>query len=149
MKNWEGSEHPRDKGNGRFIKKEIGTFENEEDIKEADIKESNIEKIKKVFEARRVETNKSKSYNNNKLPKIVFARFNKRLAAIKHGEHYKKTSDGNYSVVIDGDDGFLYDIEFIGDISYSQIVGYQKINYDKTGRDNLEIKEIKDNYESK
>lgn len=161
MAQWNESEHPRD-NDGKFTDKGAGSSTSAQ---------KPIERVRKIFEAIRVEKINGKSYNASndykepiqrikavaiqrkkansiKLPQIVMARFNHRLAAINHGEYYEKTSNGNYSVVIDGDNGFLYDVEFTGDISNSQILGYQKIRYEKAGRNN-NIKEIKDKYDGK
>lgn len=161
MAEWKESEHPRD-NDGKFTDKGAGS---------SLTTKTPIQRVRMIFEARKVDKINGKSYNVSKdykepiqrikdvaiqrrksnsikLPKIVMVRFNHRLAAINHGEYYKKTPDGNCSVVIDGDNGFLYNIKFTGDIANSKILGYKKIRYEKAGRDSLESKEINAKYDN-
>lgn len=161
MAQWNESEHPR-KYDGTFTYKGLG---------ESGTAETSIERVRKIFEARKVEKVNGKSYNVNndyKEPiqrikavaiqrkeangfgenKVLWAKFYNKLAEIQHGGTYNVTKNGNIQITIEKDNAF-YDIIFNGDFESPKI--YKIIEYKENEYEYEEIfrREYDDNGKDK
>lgn len=133
MAQWNESEHPRD-NDGKFTDKGAGA---------SGTAKTSIERVRKIFEVRKVEKVNGKSYNVNndyKEPiqrikavaiqrektngfgenKVLWAKFYNKLAEIQHGGTYNVTKKGNIQITIEKDNVF-YDIIFNGDFESPKI----------------------------